>query len=394
MEGINTSQKVAGLEVYVVSLEQETPYLGPLAEQESANMQGYFVRAQNRTVYAKKNRSLVLRMWTQNGIEGWGETYGLVAPQATAAIILDLLKGFVVGRNPFEVERIYEDLYDLMRVRGYNGGFYHDALAAIDIALWDIVGKIVEQPLVALLGGLRHQEIPAYISGLPKATLEERCALAVHWQNAGFTDFKFALPVADQGAVKEMEALRNTLGDHARIACDMHWRQTREEALSLALGMEPFNPWFLEAPVVTEDVEGLAWIAQQTNCTIAVGEEWRTVYDAKMRIDKEGCQIIQPEMGHTGITQFKRMASYAHANHLAVIPHATIGAGIFLAASLQVSASLQNVRAHEFQHSIFRAFPHFLTGNMSCDSGFYRLPTGNGIGVEPTSAMKSKMTLL
>ena len=99
-------------------------------------------------------------------------------------------------------------------------------------------------------------------------------------------------------------------------------------------------------------------------------------------------------MGHTGVTQFMRIARYAQAHNLSVIPHATIGSGIFLAASLQASAHLQNLVSHEFQHSLFPHFLHFTTGGMKCESGFYYLPEGNGIGVEPTREMKAHMTLL
>lgn len=387
-------ETIAGVEVYVVKLEQEIPYLGPLAEQEQVNDRDYFVRAGNRTIYTKKNRSIIVRIWTDKDTEGWGETYGLVAPQAIAALILDVLEGFLIGKNPFDVSCIYEDLYDLMRVRGYTGGFYHDALAAIDIALWDIVGKLAQQPLARMLGGIRRDRIPAYVSGLPAATLDKRCEIALDWQNRGFQAFKFALPVADQGGPAEMEALRKTLGEEAQIACDMHWNRSRSEAVSLAEAMTPYRPWFLEAPVQTEDVEGLRWLASKTTCPIAVGEEWRTVYDARLRIDQEACQIIQPEMGHTGVTQFMRISRYAQAHHLSVIPHATIGSGIFLAASLQASAALQNLVCHEFQHSIFGDFLPYTGNQLSCESGVYHLPTGHGIGVEPSSEMKSNMIQL
>ena len=116
--------------------------------------------------------------------------------------------------------------------------------------------------------------------------------------------------------------------------------------------------------------------------------------DARLRIDSEACQIVQPEMGHTGVTQFMRIAQYAQAHHLSIMPHATIGAGIFLAASLQASSAIQNVVCHEYQHSIFDAFQYFTGGNLKCDAGSYHLPTGHGIGVEPSPEMKSKMELL
>ena len=137
----STPDLVAAIEVYIVNLYQDKPYLGSLRDGETVNESGYFVRRGNRTVYPRANRSLVIRMVTEDGVEGWGETYGLVAPKATAEIINDLLAGFVIGRDPMDREMLHDELYGLMRVRGYTGGVYLDALAGIDIALWDIAGK-------------------------------------------------------------------------------------------------------------------------------------------------------------------------------------------------------------------------------------------------------------
>lgn len=386
-----SADRVAEIEVYTVDLSQDKPYLGSLREGEKVNEAGYFVRQGNRTVYPRKARSLVVRITTKDGVEGWGETYGLVAPQAPAAIINDLLAGFVIGRDPFDMEVIHDELYDLMRVRGYTGGFYLDALAAIDIALWDIAGKISDLPVAKLLGGRQRDTIPAYVSGLPEDTLEKRCELAKSWQSRGFNSFKFALPVADEGAVMEMESLKDALDD-AQVACDMHWAFSHDEATNLIQQMGPDLPWFFEAPVATEDIEGLRWVAKHSGQTIAAGEEWRTVFDARMRIDREAVHIVQPEMGHTGITQFMRICRYAEAHHLRVMPHATIGSGIFLAASLQASAALKNVDSHEFQHSIFEPFRE-LTGNaLSCEAGAYSISSESGIGVAPSAEMKSKLS--
>jgi galactonate dehydratase len=387
-----SQDRVASIEIHLVDLSQDTPYLGPLREGETVNDSGYFVRKGNRTVYPRKNRSLVVKAVTRDGVTGWGETYGLVAPLATAAIISDLLTGFVVGRDPAEVESIHDDLYDLMRVRGYTGGFYLDALAAIDIALWDIVGKIHERPLAELLGEPQRQCIPAYVSGLPKPTLAERISLAKDWQALGFDAFKFALPVADEGALAELPALRLTLGEDTRIAADLHWSLTEDEAVQLAAELQPFDPWFLEAPVATEDIAALRQVFERTQARIAVGEEWRTHYDARLRLQPQACHIVQPEMGHTGITQFLRIGRLAVEHQLAVIPHATIGAGIFLAASLQASAVLSGLESHEFQHSIFGPFRHFTGDALLCEGGAYSLPEGPGLGIEPSDAMLAHMT--
>lgn len=382
---------VEAIEVYVVDLRQDKPYLGDLRDGETVNANGYFVRKGNRTVYPRSNRSLVVRVVTEQGVEGWGETYGLVAPQATAAIINDLLASFVIGRHAGERESLHDELYDLMRVRGYTGGFYVDALAAIDIALWDIAGKQAGVSVAQLAGGVQHETIAAYVSGLPEKTLAQRCDLAERWQERGFDSFKFAMPVADDGVVHELRALRERLGESAKIACDMHWAFDADEAIEIAKQTAGDRPWFLEAPVAPEEIAQLCRVAQESGQTIAAGEEWRTLFDAKLRIDAGACHIVQPEMGHTGITQFLRIGRYAQSRNVPVIPHATIGSGIFLAASLQASAALGGVVAHEFQHSIFEPFRYFTGDALTCEKGKYSIPRGHGLGVEPSEQMRSHM---
>ena len=315
-----------------------------------------------------------------------------MAPKATAVIVKDLLAGFVIGSDPFDVQVIHDRLYDLMRVRGYNGGYYLDALAGIDIALWDIAGKQVGVPVHKLLGGRYHDTIHGYVSGLPKDTLAERCEFACEWKEKGFDAVKFASPVADDGVIAEMRELRAALGDDFRIACDLHWTLTQAAAIQLARDITPYRPWFMEAPLPSEDVQGLQQVAAQSGQTIAVGEEWRTVFDARLRIDARAVHVVQPEMGHTGITQFMRIGRYAEAHHLQIVPHATIGSGIFLAASLQASAALRNVVSHEYQHSLLWPFRHFTGDVLSCENGAYKITETPGIGVEPSDAMKQKMT--
>ena len=378
------SDLVRRIQTSVATIARDTPYMGPLRTGEEPNAFGYFVRKGNGTVYPTVDRSVVVRVETQHGVIGWGETYGIVAPRAPMAIIDDLLAGFVVDRDPWDVAAIHDDLYDLMRVRGYTGGFYLDALAAIDIALWDICGKLADKPIAKLLGGQRRQSIPAYVSGLPRRTRVERAELAAEWKARKFTLFKFAGAVADDGVVAELATLRERLGDEMQLAADLHWMFTAAQAIATIRALEPYRPWFAEAPCKPEDIDGQARIAAAVGVPIALGEEWRTVYDARPRLERHCAAIVQPEMGHTGVTQFMRIAQIAEAHHCQVIPHATIGLGIFLAASLHASAAIRSLPAHEFQHSVFERNRRFITGDMACEDGAYTVPSGPGLGVEPS----------
>ncbi len=376
-------ERIARIEAWVVTIPRDTPYLGPATGEEAPNAQGYLVRRGNRTVYPITDRSILLKATTASGVVGWGETYGLVAPGATCEILRDLLVPFTIGRDPRDPAAIHEELRDMMRVRGCAGGYYGDALAALDIALWDVAARLAGLPLCRLLGGRRRARIPAYLSGLPRPRLAERVELAVEWAGRGFRAFKFAAVVSEAGDVAELAALRRALGPEARIAVDLHWRHGAAEAIALTRQMAPHDPWFAEAPVAPEDIAGLRQVALASPVPIAAGEEWFSAAEAAQRLD--GLGFVQPEMAHAGVTEFVRIARLAEARHIGVMPHATIGLGVFLAASLQVAAMLPGLALHEYQHSVFDRNLRFIEGGMRMAADSYVLPDGPGLGVTPSA---------
>jgi len=375
------------VETFIISIPRDVPYLGPLREGEKINEKGYLIRKGNRSIYPSSDMSMLIKITSESGKIGWGETYGIVAPHAVKAIIDDVLGPVMVGRNPAEPVVLHEDLYDLMRVRGFFGGYYVDSLAGVDIAVWDLYGKQMGLPVSALLGGRRHASLPAYVSGLPKATLKERCDLAVEWVRKGYKAIKFAAAVSDEGIVAEMAALREAVGPGIDLMVDLHWKFTSAEAIRLIRRLEAHNLYFAEAPCEPEDLEGQTIVARGIGCPLALGEELRTVFEYRPRFEKRTMTIIQPEMGHTGITEFLHIGRLAHAFHVDTIPHASIGIGIFMAASLQATSALKRVPYHEYQHSIFDKNLKFVTGKMGCAKGHYILPEGPGIGVEPHSSV-------
>ena len=382
---------IASVETFIARVPRDVPYLGPLREGEAVNARGYLIRGGNRTIYPDRDMSVIVKVTGESGAVGWGETYGIAAPEATAAIVRELLAPVMLGRDPGAPAPLWEDLYDLMRVRGFTSGYYVDALAGVDIAVWDLFGRGTGLSLAQLLGGARRRAIPAYVSGLPRATLDERCDLAVEWVGRGFHAIKFAAAMSDDGIVREMHALREAVGPDVHLMVDLHWKFEAAEAIRLIRRLEPFDLYFAEAPVQPEDVEGQARVAHAIGVPLALGEEWRTVYECRPRMERRALSMIQPEMGHTGVTQFQRIAAMAQAFHMKVIPHASISLGLFTAASLQATACLQPVPYHEYQHSIFDRNLLFTDGDMGCEAGAYRIPTGPGLGVAPNDDMLAQM---
>ncbi|MBC7918919.1 MAG: mandelate racemase/muconate lactonizing enzyme family protein [Rhodoferax sp.] len=382
-----TTSPVCRVETFIVTSPRATPYLGPLGPGESVNSRGYVVRRGNGTIYPTTDRSVVVRVTTKDGSVGWGETYGICAPRATCEIINDLLAPVVIGSDPENVEDTWDLLYGLMRVRGCSGGFHVDAIAALDIALWDLRARMRGVSVAALVGTVRHTQIPCYLSGLPAATLDERVAMACHWQSAGIESVKFAAVVSHEGVALEFSALRDALGPNTDIMVDLHWKYSAQEALGLAQTLQPLAPRFIEAPVKPEDSRGLAEVCKNSAVPVAAGEEWYTSYEVQNRLDSCTLAYLQPEMAHTGITQFCRIAAIAQERGLQIAPHATIGVGIFLAASLQVSSTLTNLWKHEWQHSVFDGNLALLNTDMACSNGRYQLPAGPGLGVTPNAHM-------
>jgi len=377
------SGRVVTIETFIATIPRDVPYLGPLAEGESVNARGYLVRKGNGTIYPTVDRSIVVRITTQGGAVGWGETYGLCAPRATCEIINDLLAPVLIGNAHDDPEAIWDELYGLMRVRGCSGGFHGDALAALDIALWDLRAQAAGRPLRDMIGPTLHRTVPGYVSGLPATTLAERIALAKTMFDEGHRVFKFAAAVSHDGIVEEMAALRATLGEEAEILIDLHWKFDAHAALALAGALEPYRPGFIEAPVAPEDVVGLARVAREAQLPVAAGEEWYTAYETAIRLAAGPLAYLQPEMGHTGVTQFRRIAQLGQEHGSRLAPHATIGIGLFLAASLQVSATQPHLWRHEWQHSVFGRNLALLDGDMAYGDGAYRLPSGPGLGVRP-----------
>lgn len=373
---------IRSIEAIVVALPRDVPYLGPLGEGEHVNERGYFVRRGNRTIYPTVDRSVLIKVTADDGTIGWGETYGIVAPQAVVAIVADVLGPLLIGREPGDIPAIWDELYALMRVRGHWGGFFTDAIAGVDIALWDLAGKIVGKPVVELLGGARRTRIAAYASGLPRSTLTERVSLARELIAQGFRGIKFAAAVS-HGVVEEMRALREALGRDIALMVDLHWKYTATEAITLIRALEAFDLYFAEAPCAPEDLDAQADVAANVAARIAGGEEWSTEFVARTRFAHRCVGVVQPEVAHTGLSQFIAIAKLAGQQGIAVIPHATIGVGIFHAASLHGSASLPDVPFHEHQHSVFNPNLRYVHTTMRCADGVFDLPSGPGLGVEP-----------
>jgi len=287
----------------------------------------------------------------------------------------------LLGRDVTQIGAAWELLYDLMRDRGYYSGFMVDAIAAVDCALWDLAGKKAGKPVYALLGGSR-KEIPAYVSGLPVPSLEEKVALALQWKEKGFRAIKLQIGYGVEEDLKITGALRKALGDDFGLMVDAHWNYTLQQAITLARGLEELKADFLECPLNPEDLDGYAALREEVEMPIALGEADRTRWQYRQILKMNSCDILQPDVGRCGISELMRIAQMAMQYGKPVAPHLSVGQGGCIASTLHCDASLQNFHGmQEFQPTILSVANQFLAQPICCEAGVWKLPEGPGLGL-------------
>ena len=158
--------RITRVEVIPLRVKREEAYLGVLPK--DADYEAYFLRPPYRALYSAYFETAFVKITTAEGVVGWGEALAPVAPEVVQQVIEQLLAPALIGRDPQDGNVLWNIMYDLMRERGYYGGFMLDAISACDIALWDLRGKILGQPICQLLGGAFRERIPCYVSGLPR----------------------------------------------------------------------------------------------------------------------------------------------------------------------------------------------------------------------------------
>jgi len=370
---------ITAIEAIPVRLRRDEAYLGALPP--GVTEESYFLRPPYRVLYARFYETLFVKITTSEGIVGWGEALAPVAPEVAGTIIEQLLAPVLKGRDPLATDALWSILYDLMRDRGYYGGFMLDAISACDIALWDIKGKLLGQPVYRLLGGPHREAVPCYVSGLPKPTDAERVALAEAWVEKGFWAFKLAAGFGVEADLRSIAALRQALGTQARLLLDAHWVYSLDEAVRLGRGLEALDAAVLEAPLNPEDIAAHAKLADAVAIPIAIGETERTRYQFKAWLEQRGADLLQPDVGRTGISELVKIAHMAEAFNIPVAPHLSVGLGPCIAASIHVAAAISNLWMLEYQPPTVELANSVLETALVCERGHFRLPEGSGLGV-------------
>ncbi len=369
--------KIADVVAYSVRYPQE--YLFGQPEGTSAR---YFLRPGFPTVYSKDDEALLVKVEADDGLVGWGEALAPVVPEAVADVVVGLLRPLLLGSDPRDVEPLWDRMYGSMRVRGHLTGLFVDACAAVDIALWDLFGKSVGEPVWRLLGGRRRDSLRVYHSGVAGRTPAERASAARDLAAAGFSGVKLHLGYGLED-VASVAAVRDAVGPNVAIMLDGHWSASVAEALAIGRAVEPYGPLFYEAPIIPEDTAGLAELARSLSVPVAIGEGERTRWQYLALLQARAMDVAQPDVGRTGLTEGRRVATLCDAFNVPIAPHVSTGLGIRYAATLHYAAALSGFLILEHQGGLFGAVNASLTEPLRIERGEVRVPDGPGLGVTP-----------
>ena len=371
---------ISKVEAIPVRIKRDEAYLGSMPE--AAGAASYFTRPPYRALYSAYYETAFVKITTAEGAVGWGEALAPVAPEVACAIVEQLLAPVLIGRDPLDGNALWNVMYDLMRERGYYGGFMLDAISACDTALWDLRGKLLDQPVYKLLGGAYRERVPCYVSGLPRPTAEERLELAHTFGDQGFSAFKLAAGHGVRQDAASVQSLRAGLGADATLLLDAHWVYSVDESVQLGHALTDLDVGFFEAPINPEDIESHAQLAAAVAVPIAHGETERTRYQFRPWLTQRAANILQPDVGRAGVSEAVKIAAMAEAFNVKMAPHLSVGLGICIAASIHVAAAIPNLYLLEYQPPVFEIANMLLKLPLTCAAGFYELPSSAGLGVE------------
>jgi L-alanine-DL-glutamate epimerase-like enolase superfamily enzyme len=338
----------------------------------------------------------LVKVSTDAGITGYSDME--TAPTVAKAIVeaprwsedglecFDGLAALLVGENPLEVERLWHKMYRGSIYYGRRGATIQ-AISAIDIALWDILGKYYGQPLHILLGGRWRERVRAYASTLFRPTPEAMREAARRYLDQGFTAVKFGWGVFGRDPaldVRLVEAARDALGDRAELMIDTGWfvERTPKEAVRMIRSLEAYRPYFIEEPLHPEDYDGYRQVAEQVETMIACGEQESTEWGFAQLIERARVDVVQPDLTRCGgLTVARKIVHMAERANRLVIPHCWCS-DLLTAASLHLMAWARRAAFVEFNTSAGPLSRSLVREPLRLEDGCLRVPQGPGLGVE------------
>jgi len=345
------------------------------------------------------DRFAYVRIETDRGITGLGETGTWGHLEASVAAIRKFGE-YLVGKDPRQIEHHWNVMH---RAHHFTGTAVNGAIAAIDIALWDIKGKHYNVPVWELLGG-KMRDVARVYGHVKGRTRKDLVAEAVRLKEEGFTALGHLNPLLDEDettpyfkphaqkiedAAETVRQLREAVGPTVDLCIEIHRRLTPPEAVALARAIEQYKPMFFEDPLRPTDPDAMAWVADHIHIPVATGERFFSIFQFQTLLNRRAVAYLRPDVCLVGgITGTKKVAAMAEANDCWIVPHNPLSL-VSTAACLQIAACIPNFAIQEYPtqtpglHGTAAILGDgIITGLSEPVDGFMAIPTAPGIGVE------------
>ena len=344
----------------------------------------HLARDQWTAIYSDRHETCLVRVESDAGVVGWGEGQAPVSPRTVKGLVEDLCRPVLLGADPFDVEYLWYRLYSAMRERGHSTGFYVDALAGVDLALYDLLGKTLDKPAHRLLGGRFRERVEVYV-GISGNSPENTAQAAIEQVGFGYKALKIHTRASNRQILDSVEAVRRAVGDEIELLVDVHTTRQVSQAIELGRGLEAWGVGWLEAPCQPEDVRGQAEITRALALQVATGEWLRTAWEWRQWIEGRAFDVAMPDIARTGLSEGKRIAALLDTFHLPVAPHVGGGGVLAVAAGVQLAAAVPNFQILEYSHKaqaqrgrICRSYPEPIDGAFVVDDS-----PGLGVEIDP-----------
>jgi L-alanine-DL-glutamate epimerase-like enolase superfamily enzyme len=326
-------------------------------------------------------RALIVRVTTDDGLTGIGESLVRSASRATKYLVEDMLAPLIIGKDPMDLAARWWEMFLAMGLRGHTKGHFVEAISGIDVALWDLIGKALNLPVYKVLHGFGRQKIPAYGSSIFNDELAKMTARAGEFLDKGYSAIKIKLGMGLQKDVETVTAIRSEVGDDIKLMVDINSRYDAATAIRLGRRLEQFDIEWMEEPVPPHDLSGYRQVKQGQPLPLAGGEGEFCLYGFRDLLATEALDWVQPDIGRAGgLTEGMRIAALIQANNLNLAPHTGMCSALNVVAGMHYAAAAPNFGTFEFMELDHPLMDIFETPMPRPVHGELHLPDCPGLG--------------
>ncbi|MEP3210660.1 MAG: mandelate racemase/muconate lactonizing enzyme family protein [Maribacter sp.] len=337
-----------------------------------------------------ERRICIVKVTTDDGICGWGEGYG---PADVIKAGIELITPLLIGKNPIEQETLWFEMY--RKTLDYaRRGVLSASISAVDVALWDLKGKVLQQPVSVLMGGQHRQKVVPYATGLyfskSNKLTQDLADEAKNYVAQGFKAIKMKVGFSIAADVEHVQAVREALGKDIKLMIDSNHAYSLREAAELARKLEGYDIEWFEEPVSPEFYHQYRELRSKTSIPIAGGECEYLRYGFQQLLQNDSVDILQVDIcAAGGLTEAKRIATLASTRGVEVIPHVW-GTGIAFHAALHFIANLEPIPGRLYPPDLYIEYDRTENGirealtapAIQMQDGYIDVPHSPGLGIE------------